>query len=171
MNIMQKTDNNKDIWIGAIVVLIIIAVVIFFSLRNKKEKIPVTLEQGTEDILPLPQPTPSTRKNINNVNNKTGESASLSYAEALVKYSDKRIQFDSSCHVPMPNITVTYKDNIGIMLDNRSASDHTIKVGTDYTIKAYGFKIIFLPDIYLKAKTILVDCDNQQNVATILVQE
>ncbi|MEK7227921.1 MAG: hypothetical protein AAB681_01030, partial [Patescibacteria group bacterium] len=92
-----------------------------------------------------------------------------SYANALVKYKDRRIQFDDTCRA-FPS-TVTYKDNTGIMLDNRSAQTRIIKVGSTYTVKPYGFKIIVLPDIYLKSKTLLVDCGAAQNVATILIQE
>ena len=93
----------------------------------------------------------------------------VAYADALVKYKDRRIQFNASCQASPRS--VTYKDNTGIMLDNRSAQSRTIKVGTTYTVKGYGFKIITLPDIYLKSSTLLVDCDKQQNVATVLVQE
>jgi hypothetical protein len=95
--------------------------------------------------------------------------ATISYTNALIKYADRRIQFNPTCQA-FPN-TVTYKDNTGIMLDNRSPVARTIKVGTNYTVKAWGFKIVVLPDIYLKSKTILIDCDKSQNVATILVQE
>jgi hypothetical protein len=56
------------------------------------------------------------------------------------------------------------------MLDNRSAYDRTIKLDASYSIKAYGFKIVKLPEISTPM-TILVDCGNKQNVATILVQE
>jgi hypothetical protein len=57
------------------------------------------------------------------------------------------------------------------MIDNRSAQARTVKVGTTFTIKPWGFKIVVLPDVYLKTKTLLVDCGQYQNVATILVQE
>ena len=101
--------------------------------------------------------------------NAGAKGTSLSYKDALIKYADKRIQFDQACQA-VPN-NVTYKDNTGIMLDNRSPQARTIKIGTNYTVKGYGFKIVFLPDVYLKAKTILVNCDKSKNVATILVQE
>lgn len=93
----------------------------------------------------------------------------ISYANALVKYVDRRIQLDKICQAH-PN-TVTYKDNTGIMIDNRSPKTRTVKIAETFTIKPWGFKIIVLPDIYLKSKTILVDCDASQNVATILIQE
>ena len=95
--------------------------------------------------------------------------APISYANALVKYADRRIQLDTICQA-YPN-TVTYKDNTGIMIDNRSQKTRTVKVGTTFTIKPWGFKIVVLPDVYLASKTLLVDCDGSQNVATILVQE
>ena len=95
----------------------------------------------------------------------------IAYADALKTYADRRIQINSGCQASFIGHTVTYKDNTGIMIDNRSAQSHTIKIGTTFTVKAWGFKIVVLPDIYLKSKTILVDCDNYQNVATILVQE
>jgi hypothetical protein len=87
----------------------------------------------------------------------------------LITYKDRRIQFDASCQAT-PN-TVTYKDNTGIMLDNRTDKALSIKVGTTYTVAAYGFKIVYLPDVYRQSKTLLVDCGKQQNVATVLVQE
>ncbi len=100
----------------------------------------------------------------------SSETSEISYANALVKYKDRRIQFDKTCQA-FPN-TITYNDNLGIMLDNRSPDTRTIKVGTVYTIKGYGFKIIKLADVSLNVdKTFLVDCDARQNVATVLVQD
>lgn len=93
----------------------------------------------------------------------------ISYANALIKYADRRIQLDPLCQAHPNN--VTYKDNTGIMIDNRSSKTRTVKVGTTFTIKPWGFKIVVLPDVYLKSKTLLVDCDGSQNVATVLVQE
>ncbi len=95
--------------------------------------------------------------------------APISYSNALVKYADRRIQLDTTCQAHPSN--VVYKDNTGIMIDNRSSKTRTVKVGTTFTIRPYGFKIVVLPDVYLKSKTILVDCDGSQNVATITVQE
>jgi len=93
----------------------------------------------------------------------------MSYAAALAKYEDRRIQLDTMCQAHPNN--VTYKDNTGIMIDNRSPETRTVKVGITFTIKPWGFRIVVLPDVYLKSKTLLVDCDGSQNVATVLVQE
>lgn len=162
-------NTNKNLWIGLAVVLVVVVGLVFWSMNSSTPALAPGVNNnpaanntsldanlGTEDV------------SAGSVN--TGSPAvSISYTNALVKYADKRIQFDTICQAH-PN-TVTYKDNTGIMLDNRSPVARTIKVGTNYAVKAWGFKIIILPDVYFKAKTLLVDCDKSQNVATILVQE
>lgn len=155
---MEKNNSNTWIWV---VVIIIVAGILFFVFRSKQVISPVT----TEDTNTTTEPA-----SVQDVGQTIGAGAvSISYANALVKYADRRIQLDRTCQA-RPN-NVTYKDNTGIMIDNRSPQTRTVKVGATYTIKPYGFKIVVLPDIYLKSKTIFVDCDKYQNVATILVQE
>ena len=163
----MENKINKNVWISILVVVVIVVFALFYIFRNK--------EVVTNTVITTPSVVivePESTLDSGDIKN-TGSSGpvSISYANALVKYADRRIQFNASCQVPILSTSITYKDNTGIMLDNRSAVAHTIKIGTDYTVKAYGFKIVVLPDIYLKAKTILVDCDKQQNVAKILVQE
>lgn len=147
--------NNKT-WIWLIVALIVVAVVIFFVSKNKQTVNPVTTEP------------PESVQDIGAQDTGIG-AAPISYTNALIKYADKRIQLDTNCQA-IPN-NVTYKDNTGIMIDNRSPNTRAVKVGITFTIKPWGFKIVTLPDIYLKTKTLLIDCDNYQNVATILIQE
>ena len=158
---MEK--NNLRMWTWIIVAVIVVAVVLIFVFQNKQI---VT----TTTVAPVNTVTtePSSTQDISASDIGAG-SVSISYANALIKYSDRRIQLNSICQAT-PN-KVTYKDNTGIMIDNRSAQTRTVKVGTTFTIKPWGFKIVVLPDVYLKAKTILVDCGQYQNVATILVQE
>lgn len=82
----------------------------------------------------------------------------------------KTIQFDTQCQA-LPNV-VTYKDDTGIMIDNRSPDTRTISLGTTFTIKPYGFKIVVLPAVvYQASQTLWLDCDNSQNVATVLIQK
>ncbi len=157
---MEKNNSKMWIWTAAIVVVVII---LFFALKGKQAVSPVITPDSNTQVNNEPA-------SIQDVSQTTGVGAvSISYANALVKYADRRIQLDKLCQAN-PR-TVTYKDNTGIMIDNRSAQTRTVKVGTNYTIKPYGFKIVVLPDVYLKSKTVLVDCDKSQNVATILVQE
>lgn len=154
-------NNNNKILIWVIVVIVVVGIVFFVFSNRKQEAGPAM--QNTE--------TNTEPESVQDTSDQTGiiPTASISYANALIKYADRRIQLDKSCQAHPNN--VTYKDNTGIMIDNRSPQTRTIKVGITFTIKPYGFKIVVLPDIYLKAKTILVDCDKSQNVATILVQE
>ena len=149
-------------WIWIIVAVVVVAAVVwFFTYSNTQKVIPFPTENNktTEPV------------SVQDISSKDigAGAAPITYAAALVKYADRRIQLDSTCQAHPNN--VSYKDNTGIMIDNRSAQTRTIKVGTTFTIKPWGFKIVVLPDIYLKSKTILVDCDGSQNVATILVQE
>ena len=156
---MEKNKNNTWIWI---VVAIIIVVIIFFISKNKKSIDPA--------ITPSNEFVGEPAESVQDTTEVTGTgSVSISYTNALIKYADRRIQLDGACRAFPSN--VTYKDNTGIMIDNRSPNTRTVKVGDNYTIKPWGFKIVVLPDIYLKSKTLLVDCDKSQNVATILVQE
>jgi hypothetical protein len=166
---MEK--ERSTMWISAVVLVVVIAGVLFMVL-NKKDATDVVVEDTT--AAPVVNDGASTDEPKESVQDttgvKTGASAvSISYANALVKYADRRIQLDKTCQA-IPNV-VTYKDNTGIMFDNRSAETRTVKVDQVYTIKPYGFRIVVLPDIYLKSKTVLVDCDKSQNVATILIQE
>lgn len=163
---MEK--ENSNMWVWALILVLIVAGVLFMVF-NKKDDMNAVEEDTTaiNDDTTADEPKES-------VQDTTGATtgvpaASISYANALIKYADRRIQLDKVCQAH-PN-TVTYKDNTGIMIDNRSAETRTVKVDQVYTIKPYGFRIVVLPDTYLKSKTVLVDCDKSQNVATILVQE
>ena len=159
----DKQDKNTWVWIVAIVLVVIIA--LFFVFKNR-EILPETT------ILPVDNNVAVEPESTLDTSGTTVTSPTLiAYADALTKYVDRRIQINSECQASFIGHTVTYKDNTGIMIDNRSAQTHTLKVGTTFTIKPWGFKIVVLPDIYLKSKTILVDCDKLQNVATILIQE
>ena len=159
---MEK--SNIKSWVLTIIAIIAVALfVVLFISGNKQTINSVTSTTGTSSTV-----EPDSTQDISSQSTGAG-SVSISYANALVKYATKRIQLNKICQATPNN--VTYKDNTGIMIDNRSAQTRTIKVGTTFTIKPWGFKIVVLPDVYLKAKTILVDCDSYQNVATILVQE
>jgi len=170
---MEKNNFNMWSWIIIGIVVAIAATTIFFAFQNNQIKYTPTNNPIT--ITP-PADTPATDKKTepksvqdNSPQGTKTTATSMSYDDALVKYADRRIQLDTNCQAHPNN--VTYKDNTGIMIDNRSPKTRTIKIGTTFTIKPYGFKIVTLPDIYLKSNSILVDCDQSQNVATILIQE
>jgi hypothetical protein len=164
----MENTNNRNIWISGGLVLLVLAGIFFLimSKNNNNTQNPASTQTSSDTNALEPQSTLDT----SGTPVKGVTPVSISYADALVKYADRRIQLDKNCQA-IPN-TVTYKDNTGIMIDNRSPNARTVKVGTTYSIKPYGFRIIILPNVTaIKSKTILVDCDSQQNVATILVQE
>jgi hypothetical protein len=160
---MEK--NKIQIWIWVVVsIIIILAIIAFFVFGKKQSANHVSnVTTGSSSII-----EPVSTQDIGTKDSGVA-AVQISYMDALVKYADRRIQLDKTCQAH-PNF-VTYKNNTGIMIDNRSAETRTIQIGTTFTIKPWGFKIVVLPDVYLKSKTILVDCGQYQNVATILVQE
>lgn len=166
---MEQNKNTKMIW--AIVIIAAIAIIGFLVMRDNKMKTTdtdntnvVTEVEGVEDTT-----DPTTGKPA--VSTTTGAGAvSLSYSQALAKYKNTRIQLgsDPSCGATPKNMT--FKNGTTVMIDNRSPQARTFKLGSTYSIKAYGFRIVTLNSSTLPA-TWLLDCGTQQNVATILLQK
>lgn len=163
----MENQNNKNTWIWVVVIVLVIVGVVI-AVKMKKSDTSTAVEnqdtnavQVTEDVSDGSVDAPTT----------TGVApVTISYENALVKYKDSRIQLapGNTC-AASPN-SVTYKNGTTIMIDNRAAQARTLKIGTTYSIKGYGFKIIKLSSATVPAKW-LVDCDGQQNVATILLQK
>ena len=156
--------NNKNLWIGVVVVLVIALGLILWSMNKSSD--PLAGENG-ENVAQEQSPEPVEDTSEGSVN--VGVSASsISYANALLKYKDARIQLDKICQATPNN--VTFKNNTSIMIDNRAPVARTVKVGSTFSIKAWGFKIVKLQSATLPV-TWLMDCDKSQNVATILIQK
>jgi hypothetical protein len=160
----MKNKNTNLVWGIVVVAIIIILALLMVRAKNNKENAdvnnytdmaPVTVE-GEEDTTPVTTPV------------AVSTPASLSYQQALVKYKDRRIQFDQACQTTPNNMT--FKSGTAIMLDNRASVARNININGPVSIKAYGFKIVTLSSSTLP-KTILVDCGSGQNVATILLQK
>jgi uncharacterized protein YxeA len=153
--------NKKNLILIVLVIIIVLAgYFVWKQIKQPKIETVVTQIESTEDV----GDATSTKSGTNIV-------PSLSYQKALVLYKDKRIQFDKDKSVcaATPN-HATYKSGTTIMLDNRANEARTIKIGATYTVKAYGFKLVKLSSTKLPV-TWLVDCDEHQNVATILLQK
>ncbi len=90
------------------------------------------------------------------------------YSNLVKEYGDRRIQFDDRCQaIPL---NPTYKNGTSIMLDNRSNSARTIKIGnTSYSLSGSGYKIITLSSPSLP-KELNVSCGSAGNVSKILLQ-
>lgn len=156
--------NNKNLWIGLVVVLV---VVIIIWLVNKNSP-SVSTEEGANNDQTALSPDVSIEDISEGSVNVGSPAAIISYANALVKYKDARIQLNTSCQA-IPN-NVTFKNGANIMVDNRSPVARTVKIGSVFSVKAWGFKIVKLNSATLPV-TWLVDCDRSQNVATVLIQK
>jgi len=93
--------------------------------------------------------TPATNENVNssganaptNVNAAptSGTSGGMTYADAIAAYQNRRIQFTNCTGSPGSMVLKQYAK---IMLDNRDAKSHTIKVGaSSYRLAARGWTI------------------------------
>ena len=160
---MKNMSKNVKILIGVIILAIIVALIIS---KNSKPKTVVdqpVIEKPAEVL-----PTLNTKEVLDKkpVKNSNEAEEKLSYAEALVKYSNYRFQFNSSCQSIPTSQSV--KVGIDVMLDNRSSKPVTITIGSNsYNLAAYGFKIATLS----QTGTFMVDCNTQQNVLTLSVQK
>jgi hypothetical protein len=155
---MKNIDKNVWIVLGIVVVFL----VILFARGQFKGQDDVVLNDsgelaGTEDTSGTTVKTPGESK-----------TPSLTYVQALALYKDKRIQLDPSCQATPDNST--YKNGTSIMIDNRSDKTRTVKAGSTFTLKPWGFKIINLTSTTLPTAW-YVDCDSSQNVSTILIQK
>ncbi len=139
-----------------VIILVIVLALVVLGLWIKDNASPVPI---TENIMTVP-PVDITPEYIG--------TNPMSYAQALAKYKDARIQLDEKCQAN-PSYA-TYKNGTSVMIDNRSTSARTVKVGATYIIKAYGFKIVNLSSSILPVRW-LVDCGKSQNVATIFIQK
>ena len=164
---MQGAKNkNMWMWIIGVLALVVVIVLIIWSMNknaivpNENGNIPegdtsLDANLGMEDITP------------GSVN--TGSPAvTISYANALIKYKDARLQLDKTCQGSPDKMT--FKDGSILMVDNRASVARTVKVGSVFSIAAYGFKLVKLTSATLPA-TWMVDCDKSQNVSTILIQK
>jgi hypothetical protein len=164
---MGNITNKKAL---AWIVVIIVLGWVWMSMINKSN----TTENGTPAEQTATSSNPVATTTV--VNKKTSvalpnQPVSMSYQNALETYKEnKRIQLSGTNFCQANPNNVTYKNGTSIMIDNRSAQTHTIKIGSAYTIEGYGFRIIKLSSATLPV-TFFMDCDVQQNIAKILLQK
>lgn len=146
-------NDNKKVFVELFVVIALIGFGLW-SLRG--------------DSTVVPANTTNTATSENTATTTTSNAVPLSYAQALVKFKDARLQLNDNCQASPNNMT--FKNNTLLMIDNRAAVARTVKVGSTFSVKGYGFEIVKLTSATLPA-TWYVDCGTSQNVATILIQK
>ena len=161
------TKYKKAIVISGSVILVLAIIGLIMNIANKKSEDVKVVEPVVTDSLieAVEQPKVYIKKNPVVVSNVEKD---LLYGDALALYKEKRIQLNDKCQAS-PNVS-TYGNNTSIMIDNRSAVKRSVVLGSSFTIPAYGFKIVSLSSKDLP-KTLLLDCDESQNVATVLIQK
>lgn len=161
-------NKNTTLWVilGSIVVLLIV----WLGYKKMQTATPIADDSG----MTAPAGTgedASEDTTDGSINTAPGSTATtISYANALLKYKNSRIQLGTGQQCTATPNNMTFKNGTTIMIDNRASVARTVKIGAQYTVKGYSFKLIKLSSSTLPMKY-LVDCGSQQNVATILLQK
>ena len=156
--------NKSTVWSVGGVVLVILIIILGTVIFNNKdgEKASSELQTPTETALESKSaPAMSYIAKAPSV-----DQPKMSYDAALAAFGDNRIQFDDHCTATP--ISSTYKQGTKLMIDNRSGIEKVFHInGASYPIKAYDYVVMTLtsPD------TVMVNCGDMKNVATVLVQK
>lgn len=161
-NKIENMSKNMKIAIGAIILVIIVALIVRGVMHKKAAPevlapAPVAEQpvapKPAKWVAPKPSPTPV-------VVDTRG------YAELIVAYKDRILQFGDACQVRVSD--QNYKIGSEMLLDNRTSVPVTIKIGSSsYALVAYGHQVITLS----AEGKFMVDCNDHQNVATVSVQK
>lgn len=157
---MQMSKTTK-------VALGIVAVVIVAGLVLNKT---MTKKAPSTEIPPVPQEevvaTPKSQGKNTSVTPPVTPIETRSYAELILAYRNKTLQFGASCQMPISNYV--YKMGTEVLLDNRTNTPIAIKLaGASYDLGAYGYKVAALST----EGTFMVSCGENKNVATVAVQK
>ncbi len=151
--------NNRNTKI-VITLVVVVAFILIYMLMNKK---PANLGLNQNNGQSVESTEDTSFGSIND-----GASApTLSYASALSKYQGVYLALDESCKASQNKITL--RGGGPLMVDNTSDMDRVIKVGSTFNVRAHSFKIVQV-DAGVAGATVPVDCDQSENVATVLVQ-
>src|SRR5690349_2391661 len=127
-------NSKKNLWISVGVVVVLVLLVWWFAARKSSDDVSSGAQTGSEEV---DSTEDTTEGSVN-----PASAPALTYQQALLKYKDARIQLDKSCQAHPSQ--VTYKNGTSVMLDNRANVARTVKLGSTFSIKAYGFKIVKL---------------------------
>ena len=94
--------------------------------------------------------------------------SSLPYAQAVIIYTNERIQFNQNCDI-IPN-PIYAKSGATLMFDNRSRDTLTFKLDDAwYTIPGYGFRLLQLKSTKLP-HIVKLECGPGQSAGEIILQ-
>lgn len=160
-NKIQNMPKNMKIAIGAVILVVAIALVIKGNMDKKEAPAILPAPEETQEQVLTPKPSTTTSKP-----STTTYTDNRSYTELIAAYKNALVQFGTSCQVLKSN--QVFKVGTEVLLDNRNSVPVTLKIGSSvHTLGAYGYKVISLSS----EGTFMVDCNDHQNVATISVQK
>jgi len=151
--------TKKTFWL---IVVVIILIILGWMIFNKNESIP-----GSSENTISPTPTASVAvKKPATVKPKTNADDSLTYADALKAYGDKRVQFDGICQATPYQFTI--RNGAKIMLDNRASNGKIIKMENQtYNLTGYGFKVVTISSSKPMPYDITVSCSTTDTKSSI----
>jgi hypothetical protein len=151
-----RMQNNKNLLIGAIVALVIIAGVLFWVMQ--RSTLP-TDGNNPGEVAELSEDTSAPSVHA--------AGGTINYAGALSQYAGAILVLDAECKAAPAKMT--FRQGGELMLVNNSPSDRVVKAGSVMNLKARSFKIIQV-DSAAGSPLWNVDCDQSKNVATISIQ-
>jgi cytoskeletal protein RodZ len=165
------TQQAKNWTIAVIVIVIIVGGIWWYAAAHSSSN---TATSSTNT-----QTTQTTTTSGNDTEDTTPATGAvvvnnLSYDTAVKQYANMRIQFsvgsNNSCLVtPVKSV---FKTGSVVMLDNRTPTAVAFSIGTtNYTIKAYGFRIVTLSTTYALPHAMTVNCNNGKNNGTITLEK
>jgi hypothetical protein len=167
MNIMK--NRKEDVIFVAVLLVLILVFVVFKIVKGKKVEAPAVDTVATVQTVDQ-KPQPKKAVIIKQAKPENIVWPELSYSEEFAKYqnSGRLIQFNASCQV-FP-ATMVMVNGSSVMLDNRSKNEQIITLGDNkYTIAPYDFEIMTISAVAIPT-TFLIDCNDRQNVATLIVE-
>lgn len=166
--IQTKSKSGTYLTIGIVVVVLI---VVGLLLSNKKsatdDMVTPTPVDTTTPVVTTPAPgSTTTGTGIDPEREGISKSNAGIYANLMLKYKGRMVQFNKECAVITNK--VTFKQGTDILLDNRDDAAVKIVIGSrTFNLPAYGYKVIDLPTL----GSYQLDCNKRFNVVTVTVQK
>ena len=158
-------SKNTKISIGAIVLVVIVALIVRFG-GHKKD----TVTELTPDVPSIEEQmtagAPKYKASKPEVVDIVSETADTrNYSELIVAFKGQTLQFGKSCQVLMND--QVYKLGAQMLLDNRNDNPVSVNIGPNtYELGSYGYKVVTLNT----EGKFMVTCGDYKNVATVTVQ-
>lgn len=159
----KEMSKNMKVALGAVVVVVLIGLIAWGASHKKDTGTKMSPEPQMQQSPEAPKPP---RASGSTPKPTLISVDSRGYAELVLAYKDKMLQFGPSCQVRLNN--QVYKLGSEILLDNRTNAPVSIKLaGATYDLSAYGYKVVVLNT----EGKFMVGCGANQNVATVTVQK